>query len=107
MKIMLKGEKKEKLPQLFSCELGSFLYPSRASQAAAVVKTLPASAGCIRDAGSIPGSGRSPGGGHGNPLQCSCLENPTDRRAWRAIDHRVAKSWSRLKRLSMHGILES
>ena len=46
-----------------------------------MVKTLPASAGGVRDAGSIPGSGRSPGGGHGNPLQYSCLENPMDRGA--------------------------
>ena len=44
-----------------------------------VVKNLPASAEDIRDMGSIPGSERSPGGGHGNPLQCSCLENPMDR----------------------------
>ena len=44
-----------------------------------VVKNLPANAGNIRDLGSIPGSGRSPGGGHGNPLQYSCLENPMDR----------------------------
>ena len=42
--------------------------------------------------GSIPGSGRSPGGGNGNPLQYSCLENPIDRGAWWAIDHGVAKS---------------
>jgi len=47
-----------------------------------VVKNLPASAGDIRDAGSIPGLGRSPGGGHGNPLQYSCLENPMDGGAW-------------------------
>ena len=47
-----------------------------ASQVVVVVKDLPASAGDVRDAGSIPGSGRSPGGGHGNPLQYSCLENP-------------------------------
>ena len=45
-----------------------------------VVKNLPANAGDIRDEGSVPG--RSPGGGHGNPLQYSCLENPMDRRAW-------------------------
>ena len=44
------------------------------------------------DAGSIPGSGRSPGGGHGNPLQCSCLENPMDRGAWWATVYRAAKS---------------
>ena len=48
------------------------------------------------------GSGRSPGGGHGDPLQCSCLENPVDRGAWRATVHRVAKSQTRLKRLSTH-----
>ena len=47
-----------------------------------VVKNLPANAGDIRDAGSIAGSGRSPGGGQGNPLQYSCLENPMDRGAW-------------------------
>ena len=54
---------------------------SRASQVALVVKDPPASAGDIRDMGSIPGSGRSPGGGRGNPLQYSCLENPMDRGA--------------------------
>ena len=48
------------------------------------------------DPGSIPESGRSPGGGHGNPLQYSCLENPTDRGAWRATVHGVAKSWTQL-----------
>ena len=53
-----------------------------------VVKNLPANTG---DAGSIPGSGRSPGEGNGNPLQCSCLGNLMDRRAWHAIVHRVAK----------------
>ena len=53
------------------------------------------------DTGSIPGSGRSPGGGHGNPLQYSCLENPMDRETWWAIVHEVAKSWTRLKWLSM------
>ena len=55
---------------------------ARASQLALVVKSTPANAGDIRDEGSIPGSGRSPGGGHGNSLQYSCLENPTDRGAW-------------------------
>ena len=47
-----------------------------------MVKNLPANAGDIRDVGSIPGLGRSPGGGHGNPLQYSCLENPMDRGVW-------------------------
>ena len=63
-----------------------------ASQVALVVKNLPANAGDIRDAGSIPGLGRSPGGGHNNLLQYSCLENPMDRGTWQATVHRVAKS---------------
>ena len=53
-----------------------------------MVKNPPASAGDIRDVGSIPGSGRSPGGGHGNPLQYSYLENRTDRGAWQAAVHK-------------------
>ena len=57
-----------------------------------VVKNASANAGDVRDADLIPGSGRSPGGGHGNPLQYSCLENPMDRGAWRATVHRVTKS---------------
>ena len=56
----------------------------------------------IRDAGSIPGSGRSPGGGNGNPLQYSCLENLTDRGAWRATVHGVTKSQTCLKWFSTH-----
>ena len=67
-----------------------------------MVKNLPANAGDIRDMGSIPGSGRSPGGEHGNSLQYSCLENPMDRGAWRATVHRVAKSQTKLKRFSTH-----
>ena len=63
-----------------------------ASQVVLVVKNPPASARDIRDTGSIPGSGRSPGGGYGNPLQYSCLENPMDRGAWQATVHGVAKS---------------
>ena len=54
-----------------------------------VVKNLPANAGDVRDAGLVPGSGRSPGGGHSNPLQDSCLENPVGRGAWRATGHMV------------------
>ena len=65
-------------------------------------KNLPANAGDVRDMGLIPGSRRSPGGGHGNPLQYSCRENPMDRRAWRATAHGVAKSQTRLKWLRMH-----
>ena len=74
----------------------------QASQEVLVVKNPPAKAGLIRDEGSICGSGRPPGGGRGNPLQSSCLENPMDRGAWRATVHRVAQSQIRLKRLSMH-----
>ena len=68
-----------------------------ASQVALVVKNPPASTGDRRDVGSIPGSGRFPRGGHGNPFQYSCLENPMDRGAWPAVVHRVEKSWTRLK----------
>ena len=57
-----------------------------------VVKNLLANAGDIRDEGLIPGLGRSPGGGSGNPLQYSCLGNPTDRGPWRATVHGSAKS---------------
>ena len=60
-----------------------------------MVKNLPANAGDLRDMGKIPGSGRSPGGGHGNSLQYFCLENPMDRGAWRAIVHELSKSQSR------------
>ena len=62
-----------------------------------VVKNLPASAGDVRDLGSIPGLGRSPEEGRGYRLQYSCLENPIDRGAWRVTVHGVAKSWTRLK----------
>ena len=62
-------------------------------------------AGDVRDVGSIPGLGRSPGGGHGNPLQYSCLENPMDRGAWRATVHKVAKGQTGLKCLSMQVLL--
>ena len=61
----------------------------------AVIKNLPANAGDSRDVSSIPGLGRSPGGGNGNPLQYSCLENPMDRGAWWAIVHGMAKRWER------------
>ena len=58
-----------------------------------VVKNLPANAGDARDTDSIPGLGRSPGIGNGNPLWYSCLENPRDRGAWWAIVHGLAQSW--------------
>ena len=62
-----------------------------------VVKNLPANAGDTGDKGSIPGLGRSPGGGNACPLQCSCQDNPTDKGAWWATVHRVAESWTPLK----------
>ena len=58
-----------------------------------MIKNPPANAGDIRDSGLIPGSGRSPGEGHGNSLQYSCLDKPMDRGAWKVMDHRVEKSW--------------
>ena len=68
-----------------------------ASQVTLVVKNLLDNAGDMRDAGSILELGRSPGGGRGNPLQYSCLENPMERGSWWAPVHRVAKSWTGLK----------
>ena len=68
-----------------------------------MIKNPPASAGDIRDVRSLPGLGRSPGEGHGNPLQYSCLENPEDRGAWWATVHGLAKSQTRLKQLAMRG----
>jgi len=59
---------------------------------APVVKNLPASAGDVRDKDSIPGLGRSPGEGHGNPLQYSCLDNLTNKAAWWAAVHSVTQS---------------
>ena len=61
---------------------------------ALVVKNIPANAGDIGDMGLTPGWGRSPGGGHGNPLQYSCLENPMDRGTWQTIVHRITKNWT-------------
>ena len=76
----------------------SFLYPQflvcifAHTQVALVVKNQPANAGDITDMGLISRSGRSPAGGHDNPLQCSCLENHTNRGDWQATVHRVAES---------------
>ena len=67
-----------------------------------VIKNPPGDAGDVKDMGSILGLGRSPGGGHDSPRRYSCLENPMDRGAWWATVHRVVKSQTRLKRLSMH-----
>ena len=63
--------------------------------------------GDVRDAGSFSGSRRSSGGGHGNPLQYSCLENPMDWGAWQATVHGVAQNWTRRKWLSMHACRKS
>ena len=68
-----------------------------------MVKNPPANAGNVRDA--FPGLGRSPGGGHGNPLWCSSLENSMGRGAWRATAHGITKSGTSLKRLSMPTLL--
>ena len=73
-----------------------------ASQAALVVKNLPANVRDIRDTRSIPGSERSPGGQHGDSLKYSSLENLMDRGAWQAAVRVVAKSWTRLKQLGTH-----
>ena len=72
----------------------------RASQEALLVKNRPANAGYIKDMGSIPGSGRSAGEGHGDSLQYSCLENPMDRGAWLATVHSVTRSRTQWKQLS-------
>ena len=69
---------------------------------ALLVKNTPANAGDLRDMNWIPGSGISPGEGSGNPLEYSCLENPMDRGAWQAMVHRVSKSQTQSKRLSMY-----
>ena len=71
-----------------------------ASQVVLAVKNPSANAGDMRDLGSIPGSGRSPGGGNGNLLQYSCLKNPMDRENWQATVHRVAKNQTQLKQFS-------
>ena len=67
-----------------------------------VVENLPVNAGDIRDLGSVPELGRSLRGGHDNPLQYSCLENPKDRGVWWSTVHSVAKKWTQLKQLSTH-----
>ena len=75
-----------------------------ASQVALALKNPPSDAGNIEDISLKPGLGRSPEDGHGNPPQHSCLENPMNRGAWWATVHRVTKSWTWLKQLSMHTI---
>ena len=71
-----------------------------------MVKNLPAKAGDVRDKGLIPGSGRFPGEGNGNPFQYSCLENHMDGGGWWAAVRRVMKSWTQLKQLSMHACIQ-
>ena len=75
------------------------------TQVALVVKNLPANEQDLRDAGSVPGLGRSSGEGNGDPLQYSCLENPMDRGTWRVTVHRVTKSQTRLMWLHTHTII--
>ena len=70
-------------------------------------KNLPASSGDIRDMGSIPGRGRSPREGNGNPLQYSGLKNPMDRGAWRAIVHRVTKESDTIQKVLSTGKIKS
>ena len=77
---------------LFHCYFGCAGPSLGACLVALVVKNLPANAEDARDSGSIPGSGRSPGGGNSNPLQYSCLENPLNRGAWQTTAHGVTKS---------------
>ena len=74
----------------------------QAFQMVLVVKSMSVNAEDIRNMGLIPGLGRSPGEGSGNPFQYSFLENPMDRETWKATVHRVAKSQTQLKQLSMH-----
>ena len=78
-----------------------FLFPGGVSG-----KESTSNAGNVRDMNSIPGLGRFPGEGHGNPLQYSCLENPLDRGAWWATVHRIAKSWTWPKWLSTHAQMD-
>ena len=86
------------------CIIASFILYYTYARASPLVsgKESVCKAGAAGDPGIIPGLGRSPGGGHGNPLRCSCLENPMGRGTWWAAVHRAAKSWAWLKWLSTH-----
>ena len=90
-----KVKSKNKVSTL-DCNLEGRYDMTWASWVVLVVKDPPANAGDTGEAGLIPGSGRSPGEGNGNPLQYSCWENPMDRGVWRALVHGVAKSLTRL-----------
>ena len=85
---------------LMTTQEGQRLLRSQPIQVTLVVKNLLDNTGDLRDTGSIPGLGRSPGEGHSNPLQYSCLENPMDREAWWATVPGVTQSWTQLKLLS-------
>ena len=84
----LRGERETRHPTTKCLQMGYSAVGVKGFPGGSVVKSPPANAG---DVGSIPGSGRSPGEGNGNPLQYSCLGNPTDGGAWRATVHGVAK----------------
>ena len=89
---------------VLSSRLNEIYMYKGASQVALVVKNQPANAGDMRDISLILGSQRSPGGGHGNPFQYSCLENHMDRRAWWATVHSVTQSETWLKQFSIHAM---
>ena len=91
------AQSRTRLKRLGSSSIGSQGNYTGASQVVLVVKNLPANAGDVRDSGLIPGSGRYPAEGNGNPLQYSCLENPMDRGAWQATVHGVAQNRTGLK----------
>ena len=98
--LKLLGLTTQRLFNLTSRNFSFLTWYWQASQVALVVKNPPANSGDLRDAGWIPGSGRSPGGGHSNPLKHSCLENPMDRGAWWGVVHKVTKNQIWPKRLS-------
>ena len=85
---------KQQQQQLSRSPTISEIYPELSVSRRLSVKNPPAKAGVTRDVGLIPGSGRSPAGGNGNPLQYSCLENPVDRGAWCITVCRIARSWA-------------
>ena len=95
-------EKPSRLQPTGSQRVGHDWATSPSPSGGSVGKECACNAGDTEAIGLIPGSGRSSGGGHGNPLQFSCLENPVDRGAWWATVHKVIKSQTRLKQLSTH-----
>ena len=91
--------------QVTALQFNICIHICRNSQVELMIKNPPANAQDLRNVGSIPGSGRFSGGGNGNPPQYSCLGNPKDRGALRAMTHRVAKSWTQLMWLHMHSCI--